>query len=281
MEKFNIENLINISTNNIVSMQLKNINVIINAINEDINKNNNKLKSLLNEVNDMSNKNIIKGVSDIKLNDNSNQNLKNINIQSQMPYYNQIIRHKKLDELDQNFNYEDYPQKIIELINNIRSDPIGYANIIEDSIKYIIKTTDKNNPSNVRLIFKKKVQIALIRGEPAFREAIEYLRSMNPIPPLKFKKDICIPLPENENEFNDPNFLKEQVKQVRKKTEVDIFFKDLVKIPEISALIMIVDDTTKDAGKKRLALLNKDLKYVGVTSKFIGKNFIAYFALSK
>ena len=108
--KYNIENLINISTNNIVSMQLKNINVIINAINEDINKNNNKLKSLLNEVNDMSNKNIIKGVSDIKLNDNSNQNLKNINTQSQMPYYNQIIRHKKLDELDQNFNYEDYPQ---------------------------------------------------------------------------------------------------------------------------------------------------------------------------
>ena len=44
---------------------------------------------------------------------------------------------------------------------------------------------------------------------------------------------------------------------------------------------MIVDDTTKDAGKKRLALLNKDLKYVGVTSKFIGKNFIAYFALAK
>ena len=279
--KFNIENLINISTNNIVSMQLKNINVIINAINEDINKNNNKLKSLLNEVNDMSNKNIIKGVSDIKLNDNSNQNLKNINTQSQMPYYNQIIRHKKLDELDQNFNYEDYPLKIIELINNIRSDPIGYANIIEDSIKYILKITDKNNPSNVRLIFKKKIHIALIRGEPAFREAVEYLRAMNPIPPLQFKKDICIPLPENENEFNDPNFLKEQVKQVRKKTEVDIFFKDLVKIPEISALIMIVDDTAKGAGKKRLILLNKDLKYVGVTSKFIGKNFVAYFSLAK
>ena len=44
---------------------------------------------------------------------------------------------------------------------------------------------------------------------------------------------------------------------------------------------MIVDDTNKNAGKKRLALLNKDLKYVGVTSKFIGKNFVAYFALAK
>ena len=41
---------------------------------------------------------------------------------------------------------------------------------------------------------------------------------------------------------------------------------------------MIVDDTNKNAEKKRMALLNKDLKYVGVTSKFIGKTFIAYFS---
>ena len=188
--KYNIENLVNISTNNIISMQLKNINVIINAINEDLNKNNHKLKSLLNEVNDMSHKNIIEGISDIKLNDNSNQNSKNINIQPHMPYYKQIIRHKKLDELDQNFKYEDYPLKIIELINNIRIDPVGYASIIEDSKKYILKSIDKNNPTNVKFIFKKNIKILLNTGEHAFREAAEYLRSMNPIPPLQFKKDI-------------------------------------------------------------------------------------------
>ena len=44
---------------------------------------------------------------------------------------------------------------------------------------------------------------------------------------------------------------------------------------------MIVDDSKKHPGKKRLTLLNKDLKYIGITSKFIGKTFIAYFALSK
>jgi len=44
---------------------------------------------------------------------------------------------------------------------------------------------------------------------------------------------------------------------------------------------MIVNDTKKNTGKKRLALLKKDLKYIGVTSKFIGKTFIAHFALSK
>ena len=87
--------------------------------------------------------------------------------------------------------------------------------------------------------------------------------------------------PRNENEVKDPTFLREQVKLVREQSEVDVFFKDLIKIPEVSGLLMIVDDTNKNAGKKRMALLNKNLKYVGVTSKFIGKTFIAYFAFSK
>ena len=33
---------------------------------------------------------------------------------------------------------------------------MGYADIIEDSIKNIIQEEDKNNPANKRLIFKKK-----------------------------------------------------------------------------------------------------------------------------
>ena len=46
---------------------------------------------------------------------------------------------------------------------------------------------------------------------------------------------------------------------------MDIFYKDLIKVPEVSDLLMIVDVTNKNAGKKRMALLNKDLKHVGVT----------------
>ena len=269
--KFNIENLINISTNNIISSQLKNINVIINAINEDINRNNDRLTSLFNEDINMSNENIIKGVSDIKLNEktnNSNQILNNINIQPP-------------NKLNINLNYGDYSLKIIELINNIREDPSGYADIIEDSIKYIFKINDKDNPTKERFIFKKEVKVALNRGEPAFREAAEYLRTLDPLPLFKFKSDICIPLPENEDEINDHNFLRKQVIQIKTKSKVDVYFKDLIKIPETSALINIVDDNCKDEGKKRMALLNKDLKYIGVSSKFIGNKFIAYFAFSK
>ena len=39
----------------------------------------------------------------------------------------------------------------------------------------------------------------------------------------------------------------------------------------------IVDDSTKSPGKKRQAVLNPNYKYIGISSKFIGKTFVAYF----
>ena len=57
--------------------------------------------------------------------------------------------------------------------------------------------------------------------------------------------------------------------------------KNKILILIISVLLMIVDDTNKNAGKKRRALLSNELKYIGVNSKFIGKTFVAYFSFSK
>ena len=47
--KLNIDNIIKLSNNNNISIQLKNINFLLNGVNEDINKNNTKLKNLLKE----------------------------------------------------------------------------------------------------------------------------------------------------------------------------------------------------------------------------------------
>ncbi len=123
--------------------------------------------------------------------------------------------------------------------------------------------------------------MALTTGEKAFQEAIEYLRTLSPLPPLEFSQEKCIPLPNTEEELNNPSFLKSQVKILREQTRIDVFYKDLIKIPEISGLLMIVDDTNKNAGKKRRALLSNELKYIGVSSKFIGRTFVAYFSFSK
>ena len=212
------------------------------------------------------------------LNNQDNLNQEEINND-----YNNNINQNENNNNNVNLDdkYSDYPEKIVELINNIREDPVGYADLIEDSIKNIIQEEDKKEPGKIRLIYKKKVKVALNRGESSFKEAAEYLKTLSPLPPLEFNQDKCIPLPENEEELKDPTFLREQVQKVRETTNIDVFFKDLIKIPEVSGLLMIVDDNIKNAGKKRLALLNKDLKYIGVTSKFIGKTFIAYFAFSK
>ena len=232
------------------------------------------------------------GNIDNNLNKDLNQNEDLLGLNNQENFNQEEMKNEYNNNINQNENnnynninlddkYSDYPEKIVKLINNIREDPVGYADIIEDSIKYIIEEEDKKDPENIRLIFKKKVKVALNKGEPAFKEAAEYLKTLSPLPPLEFNQDKCIPLPENEEELKDPTFLREQVQKIRENTNIDVFFKDLIKIPEVSGLLMIVDDNIKNAGKKRLALLNKELKYIGVTSKFIGKTFIAYFSFSK
>ena len=186
----------------------------------------------------------------------------------------------KINE-EKNAKYSEYPEKMLLLINKIREDPVSYADIIEDSIQNIIEEQDKDDETKTRIIYKRKVKVALNRGELAFKEAAEELRNMNSMPPLELKSDICIPLPEDEDEIKDSSYLREQVRILRENTNIDVFFKDLIKVPEVSALLMIVDDSGKNPGKKRQAVLNKDFKYIGISSKFIGKTFIAYFAFSK
>lgn len=183
---------------------------------------------------------------------------------------------------DNNEKYLDYPQKIVDLINKIREDPASYAEVIEDAINYISERNDIGDSLKTKLIFKKKVKVALNRGEPAFKEAVEELKKLDPMPQLVFDNDLCLELPETEDEVRDPKFLKSRVNKLRENNKkVDVFFKDLVKVPEVSGLLMIVDDNGKNAGKKRGAILNKELRYVGVSCKFIGQLFVAYFAFSE
>ena len=154
------------------------------------------------------NKNFNKEENLLGYNNNNQENPDNLNQENQ----NQDEQNERLynsqneNNIDHNLKYADYPKKIVELINNIREDPVSYADLIEDSIQYIVEDIDKNDPSNQRLIFKKKVKVALNRGIPAFREAAEYLRSLTPLPPLEFSQEKCIPLPDIINQIS-PLFL--------------------------------------------------------------------------
>ena len=218
---------------------------------------------------------------DEQYNSNSNNYEENDIIENLIRNENNYENNEYL-KINNNPKYLNYSERIIELINGIRQDPLSYADLIEDSIKYIIDDNNKDDPTKNRIIYRDKVKVALNKGKEAFLEAAEILRNTEPLPPLEFVSEMCIPLPETEEELKDPSFLKSQAKELKNEgIHIDVYFKDLIKVPEVSALLMIVDDSNKNIGKKRNALLNKDFKYIGVNSKFIDKSFVAYLSFSK
>lgn len=77
---------------------------------------------------------------------------------------------------------------MLELINKIRENPTYYADVVEDSIRNIIEVQEEDeDETKPKIIYKKKVKVALTRGEPAFRESAEQLRNMESLPPLNLR----------------------------------------------------------------------------------------------
>lgn len=194
---------------------------------------------------------------------------------------NMEIKEEGNSQQNKNQKYDNYPQKMFELINNIRGNPSSYADEIENSIENIWEEESKNINGKNKIVYKQRVKVALNRGEIAFKEAAKELREISPLEPLTFKNEICIPLPEIEEDIKNANYLKEKVKIIRQNNNINVFYKDLIKDPEVSALLMIVDDSIKNPGKKRQAVLDNNFKYIGISSGFVGKSFIAYFSFSK
>ena len=176
-----------------------------------------------------------------------------------------------------------YPELALNLINKIRQNPKHYAKIIEEEINNIIVEKNEYYPKKNKIIYKNKIKVALGKGESAFREAIEELKNMEPMEPLILRNENCLTLPDDMEDYDNPHFLKDKVKEKSENNiHINIFYKERVSDPEISVLLMIVDDRNKkDSGKKRKAILNKDYKYIGITSKYIDDNFISYYSFSK
>ena len=103
-----------------------------------------------------------------------------------------------------------------------------------------------------------------------------------PMKKLIFNPHLCIELPKNENEIKDRNYLKNKINIICKNGAiVKCYWRDIVKDPETSFILMIVDDCgTNNSWKKRADLLNPEMKFIGINSIFIGKLFACYIVLS-
>lgn len=234
----------------------------------------------------------------------NNDKLKNINIKEEPKNINKqildeqgtgdkekieqkAIKVEKIEEKEE-VSKNHYNQRAFELINKIRLNPPEYSKTILDNINYIITETHRvvNKETGIEeskqsIVFKKKVKVNLFKGEESFEEAAKILKNTPPMEKLKFNKDIVIPLPQNESDIINSSFIKSKANEIRSRSNINVYFKEYIKNPEIAVLLMIVDDSENLNGKKRECLLNPNLKYIGIDSTFIGKSFIAHFSFSK
>ena len=131
-----------------------------------------------------------------------------------------------------------YPELVFNLINQIRKDPKEYANTIEESMNYIVEEKNYMIPLKTKIIFKNKIKVALVRGKEAFEEAAEELRKMEPMEPLEFREDNCLTLPDDIEDYDNPYFLKNKVKEkMDNNIYINVFYKERVNVPDISVLL--------------------------------------------
>ena len=242
----NNNNLYNIENTNIDNTNIENTN--IGNDNNENNNNNNKIENSRNE--------------------NTELILKNLNIDPKINNDIENIENKNLIPVD------SFSKYIFSEINNIRKDPKKYITILENSKS---KITQRKN----RIIYKSKVKVALTKGIPAFDEAINYLKEINPMNELIFNPKMCIELPENENDITDKKYIKKKVKEISNKgIYIKIYWRDIIDDEETCFILMIVDDTGDKSGLKTKNILNPNMKYIGICSIKINKKFACYITLS-
>ena len=177
--------------------------------------------------------------------------------------------------IDPNGTPEDkFSKYMFNQINSIREDPQSYIDIIKQSKRNI-----KLDKSGIK-IYKSSVKVALNKGEPAFDEAIEILKKTKPMNKLIYNPDFVVELPNNELEITSKEYLSNKVKdKINNGIEIKSFWKDIVKDEETCFILTVVDDSMKNAGNKRNDILNRNNKYIGISSVKIGKSFACYIVL--
>ncbi len=168
-------------------------------------------------------------------------------------YENNIIK------INSNLKITNYVKKVFYLINKIRTDPAKFADFVISSQKYVKEIED-------RIIFDHKIKVALNEGKKMFLECADYLRKLSPMEELIFSDDIVLECPTELNNIKDINYFKDKVIEKKENQNIEAYFKDSISEPEISVLLMIVDDSSKNPKKKREAVLNPKFKYIGISA---------------
>jgi len=187
--KFNLDNIIEKSKDNFISIQLKNINLVINTLNDDIKKINEKMNDLLNNNKEIKNDNINNLLNNnIIINDNINNNYiiseiviieedinKNIRIINSYEEY--MREHKHNDIMIKEFKNEEEIKKC-EIKINDKLIPFNYFYKFKSKGKYRIIYTFTNNINNTGYIFSECSKLAYIDLSNFNTKNVTYMRRM-------------------------------------------------------------------------------------------------------
>ena len=276
--KINKDNM-NISENNNEKNYIKTMS---NIVSSDINRERNYLQNNMNQqniYNSQENQNNNQG----QFEEEKNQEGEGVNA-LRARYERKNNQNDQIYESDNNKEFlfknsideppDEFSKYIFDNLNNIRENPKSFIPILERSKSHIMY--DKKGIC----IYKSSVKVALSKGEPAFDEAIEYLKNLKPMKKLIFISDLLINPPKNEDQIKDRTYMNELINvKVQAGIPIKSFWRDIIKDRETCLILMIVDDTGPNSGKKRNDILDPNMKYIGITSKKIGKSFASYMTL--
>ena len=160
--KLNIDNIIRTSLNNSINIQLKNINIIINTLNDDIKKINEKMNDLLNHNNNHNNiiKNVNKNnyiISEIMI--------KKRDIDKKIKIINSYEESSRIDPnnwgINQKNNNEDEIKNCeIKIFDELI--PFNYFYKFKSKGKYTIKYSFNNNITNTGYMFMECAKLTKI-----------------------------------------------------------------------------------------------------------------------
>ena len=174
-----------------------------------------------------------------------------------------------------NMPKDEFSKYIFEHINMLREDPKSFIKNIEEAKSFISRNKDN------KLIYKKKIKVLLSQGLLAFEEAIAILQFCKPMNKLIFEPNLMVKLPKSEDDIKNKDYFKNEIKHmIEKGIPIQAYWRDIIKEPETSFLMMVVDDTGVKSGLKRKDILDPNKKYIGISSIRIGKHFVCFLTFS-
>ena len=190
----------------------------------------------------------------------------------------EIAKKSQKEKLEDNDTIpkDNFSKYLLEQINKIRADPQSFIGVIEDAKDNIKKSKNGNFYYN-----GNKIKVALVEGESAFNEAIEFLKSCKPMEPLIFSKNLIPPIPQNKEELQSKSYLRKSIdKMMCDGIRVNSYWRDIINDAEICFLLMIVDDNGDKKGMRRNDILSPNMKEIGISSVEINGRAVNYFVLS-